>query len=129
TSFGVVYNHFDLLVHDGRLKECIASLEDCLRSLRETPYHAVLGRNFLGQTDAAVEYIGSFFETTSKTIQVKALYFEMNGFEINPEEWYFNGFAFKEVGDLDWLSAWDGEPGEDFVLTGMEPVQKAFAEH
>jgi len=130
TARGVISEQFRLLVPHGKLAEAIASLEGALRSLKKTPYHAVLGTDFRHHTASASEYLATFFEEASRTIKVKALYFEMNGFETNPDRWFFDGFAYKRAGDiwgLDWLSAWDAEPGEEFVLTGMASVQQAFA--
>jgi hypothetical protein len=67
----------------------------------------------------------------SAKINVAAMYFEMNGFTINPDRWYFDGFAYETVGDiweLDWLAHWDADTDDDqFTLTGMESVQEAFA--
>ena len=55
----------------------------------------------------------------------------MNGFETNPDLWFFNGFAYEKEGDIrdpDWLSDWAADEEEGFILTGMETLQRAFAE-
>ncbi len=129
---GVVHSMFSLTVPHGKLPECIRSLEDGLRSIKETPYHAVLGRDFLHHLDDAATFIAHFFQAASRNTPVGAMYFEMNGFTINPNRWYFNGFGYEKGGDIwdltwntDWLTPWDHET-EEFTLTGMEPVQKAF---
>jgi hypothetical protein len=61
------------------------------------------------------------------------MYFEMNGFTINPDRWYFTGFAYEKGGDIwdltwntNWLTPWDHQT-EEFMLTGMEAVQEGFA--
>ena len=128
---GVVSSNFDLLVPRGKLTTCIALLEDGLRSLPTTPFHAVLGRDFLSQTGKAAEYMIDFHRTASARKKVGALYFEMNGFTINPGRWYCEGFAYRKAGDVwdpAWLAKWDAETVQPFTLEGMGPVQKAFAE-
>ena len=61
------------------------------------------------------------------------MYLEMNGFTINPDRWYFDGFAYETAGntrELEWLAHWDADTENDqFTLTGMELVQEAFARH
>src|SRR5262245_44178720 len=91
---GVVSNQFGLMVPHGKLAECIAFLEEGMNALRKTPYHQVLSRDFLHQTDSAAEYMVNFHRKASAKMNVAALYFEMNGFTINPDRWYFDGFAY-----------------------------------
>jgi hypothetical protein len=129
---GVVHSLFGLSVPHGKLLECIRSLEDGLRSIRETPYHAVLCRDFLHHLEDTAQFIAAFFASASRTSPIGAMYFEMNGFTINPDRWYFNGFAYEKGGDIwdltwstDWPTPWDHETDE-FTLTGMEEVQSAF---
>jgi hypothetical protein len=129
--FGAVSNTFGLMVPHGKLAACIERLEEAMQALRKTPYHEVLGRNFLHQTDAAAKYLTDFHRNASKKISVAAMYFEMNGFTINPDRWYFDGFAYETAGDiweLEWLAHWDADTdNEQFTLTGLESVQEAFA--
>jgi hypothetical protein len=128
---GPVSSAFGLMVPHGKLLACIALLEEGMHALHKTPYHAVLDRNFLHQTDAAAEYLINFHRKVSVSIDVAAIYFEMNGFTINPDRWYYDGFAYKTSGsiwDLDWLAYWDADTeNEQFTLTGMEAVHEAFA--
>jgi hypothetical protein len=127
---GVIPSNFDLMVPHGRLTACIALLEEGLRSLRRTPFHIVLGRDFLHQTGPATSYMVDFHRMASASMKVGALYFEMNGFPNNTDRWYCEGFAYRKAGDmwdLDWLAKWAGEAEEQFPLKGMEPVQEAFA--
>ena len=127
----VIASNFELMVPRGKLTACITLLEDGLRSLPATPFHAVLGRDFLSQTGEAAEYMIDFHRTASARKKVGGLYFEMNGFAINPDRWYCDGFAYRKAGggwDLDWLAKWDAETVQPFMLKGMGPVQEAFAE-
>jgi hypothetical protein len=129
---GVVESLFGLTVPHGKLRQCIRSLEDGLRFVKETPYHAVLGRDSLHHLEDVAQFIADFFQSASRKSPLGAMYFEMNGFTINPDRWYFNGFAYENGGDIwdltwetDWLTPWDHET-DDFTLIGMEPVQSAF---
>ncbi len=118
----------DICFPQGKLDGFISFLEDGLRALKKTPYHRVIGRDFLHHTRAAADYLIEFHEKASKK-KIAALYFEMNGFTINTDRWFFSGFGYRKAGtiwDLDWLASWDAETENDFTLEGMEPVQAVF---
>ncbi len=120
---------FGLKVPHGGLNEFIASAEDALAAMRESPYHVVLGRDFLHQRDAAAEYLRAFLRSIASDKALGAVYLEMNGFAINPGQWHFDAFGYESEGDkwdLAWLAEWSSESFRTFVLTGMEPVQEAF---
>ena len=129
---GVVSTQFGLMVPHGKLEQCIAYLEDGLRSMNATPYHVVLGKTFLHKREELAEWIADFArKADAANVGLEALYLEMNGFTINPDEWHCNLFGYKTAGDiwdLDWLSSWDAEQRDRFVLTGMEDVQRAYAQ-
>jgi hypothetical protein len=127
----VISDEFGMKVPHGKLDACIASLEEALGCVRKTPFHHVLGRDFLDQTDAAANYLIDFHSQARAKQKVAACYFEMNGFTINWDRWYCDGFAFKKAGDLwelEWLASWDIVTEAQFTLEGLEPVQKAFAD-
>ena len=132
---GVVQSKFRLTVPHGGLHECIAFLEEGMRSLKETPYHAVLGRNYLHHVQAAAAYIAGFFREATRDAPLGAMYFEMNGFAINPDQWYFDGSGYRKGGSVwdltwntDWLSPWDVSTRHSFTLSGLEGVQRAFGD-
>jgi hypothetical protein len=54
----------------------------------------------------------------------------MNGFDINPDRWYFDTFGYTkysaDANDLDWLCEWQSSEWPQVTLTGLEPVQKDF---
>jgi hypothetical protein len=132
---GAIHSNFSGSVPHGELAKCIAYLEGGLRSLQETPYHAILGRDYLQHTEAAADFILAFFRKTTQKFPVAVLYFEMNGFTINPDRWYFDGFAYRAGGNIwdltwntQWLSGCDASTSEGFTLTGLEPVQQAFTD-
>jgi hypothetical protein len=123
---------FDLLVRQDQLEESIIWLEHGLRAIKRTAYHRVLGKDFLRQTNDLALWLIEFCQNAaSAKRKVAAIYLEMNGFTINPKQWHCDLFGYKRAGDiydLDWLSQWDFEGDDCFVLRGMESVQEAFAE-
>jgi hypothetical protein len=101
--------------------------------MKETPYHTLLGRDFLHHRIEVAKFVSEFHRSATQNGPIRMLYFEMNEFELNPARWYFNGFAYEKGGDIwdltwnsDWLSDYVSVT-QDFNLTGMELVQEAFA--
>lgn len=63
-------------------------------------------------------------------MHVMAVYTEMNGFDINPDRWYCDLFAYESDGgtdDFDWISDWQSELFEDYTITGLERLQAVYA--
>ena len=119
-------------VQKAKLDRAIAWCEAALSKLRRTDYHAALGRSWLGQTSEAVRWLAGFYRAAAKTMPVRALYCEMNRFEINPDEWYLDAFAYDFFGDseeLGWLVGWKKSSVDRgrFVLRGMRDLQALFA--
>lgn len=119
-------------VQRGELDRAVALCEAELAALRRTDYHTALGRSWLRQTREASRWLVRFYGTASKAIPVRTLYCEMNRFEINPDEWYLDAFAYDFFGDPDdlgWLVGWKkSSAGRGrFVLHGMSDLQELFA--
>ncbi len=79
----VIQELFGMSVPHGKLSDCIHELKEGLRSVQETAYHRILGRDFLHHLEDAAEFLSAFFRATTQTAPIGAMYFEMNGFEIN----------------------------------------------
>jgi hypothetical protein len=114
------------------LHHAIARCEAALSKLPRTDYHAALGRSWLEQTGDAVRWLAAFYRAAAKTMPVRALYCEMNRFEINPDEWYLDAFAYDFFGDpedLGWLVGWKKSSVKKgrFMLRGMGDLQQLFA--
>ncbi len=119
-------------VQRGDLNHAVARCEADLAGLSRTDYHAALGRSWLGQTREASRWLAGFYESAAKAFPVRALYCEMNRFEINTDEWYLDAFAYDFFGDpqdLGWLVGWKKASGQRgrFVMRGMQDVQTLFA--
>ncbi|MBW3129409.1 hypothetical protein [Hymenobacter profundi] len=126
-----LFDSFQGLIQEGKLKEAIAQAECKLRSLETTYFHVVLGTSILYQQQNVMTWLDAFYQSVSPRMPVGALYVEMNAFDINTEEWYFDGFAYEEAGtreDAEWLTNWsaDTTTEEHLVLGGFESVQEAF---
>jgi hypothetical protein len=54
----------------------------------------------------------------------------MNGFDINPDRWYFDFFGYKRYAadpdDLQWLCEWQSPDWPQVTLKGLEQVQADF---
>jgi hypothetical protein len=117
-------------VENGELDRAIAFCEKAIRRLPKSAYHQAVGRSFLHQTGECAKWLAKFFKSAQKSHTVRSLYCEMNRFEINPDRWYIDGFAYEFIGDTSdfgWLCGWKKATGEScFVLKGMEDLQRLF---
>lgn len=123
---------FRLNVLHGRLPLAVEQYREALGRQQTNAFSPLVGLDFLHHTEEAAANLIRFLESASAQREVGALYFEMNGFDINPDRWYCNGYAYDHAGGVrntEWLVGWFTADDEDFVLTGMEPVQAAFAAH
>ncbi|RNI27185.1 hypothetical protein EFA69_13540 [Rufibacter immobilis] len=113
--------------------KAVSIAETALKSIPTTDFHSIIGQSLVGQAGGVANWIDNFHKTVSKVIEPRALYFEMNEFDINTDTWYIDGFAFSEDGglnleDMDWLSDVSQETmtTEEYVITGYENLQEAF---
>lgn len=109
----------------------IGDLEQRIQKLEPSPFHKALGRSWLKQQSQLAKWLKKVYAAASKQFEVKALYVEMNRFDINTDRWYLDGFAFDEFGgdkDIEWLcdSKYTTEDSAQFKLTGMSDLQKAY---
>lgn len=109
----------------------IGDLEQRIQKLEPSPFHKALGRSWLKQQNQLAKWLKKVFAAASKQFAVKALYVEMNRFDINTDRWYLDGFAFDEFGgdkEIEWLcdSKYTTEDSAQFKLTGMSDLQKAY---
>ncbi|MGY2134884.1 hypothetical protein ACW9KT_21820 [Hymenobacter sp. HD11105] len=126
-----LFNYFQGLLQEGKLREAIAQGEHKLNSLEKTYFHRLLGTNLLHQRDEVAAWLDAFYQHVSSKMPIGALYVEMNAFDINTEEWYLDGFAYEVAGtreDAEWLANWSANTAtkEPFVLSGFELLQEAF---
>jgi len=126
---------FTLAVLHEKLDFYIQQLEDALLTLKEGPFHSVIGKSFLHHAEDLAQFLLDFHESASENGTIEVIYFEINGFSINPDLWYCNGFGYRKRASLwdlttsvDWLHPWDFDT-EDFNLAGLELTQEAFRKY
>lgn len=113
--------------------QAIQLAETKLAALTSSPFHPILGKTLLDQTDSLCLWIDNFYTTTATNFSVQALYFEITEFDVNTDVWSIDGFAYAEDGgleDTEWLADVEEEAISDdaFVVQGYEEVQQAFEE-
>jgi hypothetical protein len=113
----------------GDLAQCERAVSKHLAALPKSPFHAILN---LGITNSPQEVAGYFdnFIRQQPAAKVKAVYTEMNGFDINTDLWFCSPFAYQKFGghdDYDWLSNWQSGEFDDLPITGLEALQKVYA--
>ncbi|AMJ65876.1 hypothetical protein [Hymenobacter sp. PAMC 26628] len=107
--------------------------ESELEIIPSTDFHTILEKSMNVQAKELAAWIEKFYKSTSKSINIKAMYFEMIEFDINTDIWSIDGFAFDKDGgldlnDMEWLCDVTEETmtKSEFVLTGYEDLQNAF---
>ncbi len=114
----------------GDLETCHLEVAKAIRALPATPFHIVLDLSITNAPADAAEHFDRFFRTESARIPIAAAYTEMNGFDINPDRWYCDLFAYiADSGheDYGWLSDWQSKPFDDYTINGLEPLQDVYA--
>ncbi len=125
----------DIWMVPGELGKYVKDGEALLRAVTPTTsFHAMLGRHYLAQTESAAEWLMSVYDEAAESIRVKALYVEMNRFDINPDRWYLEAYALSMPPGRLFEDLW-GNLGEyevfsenEFTLTGTEDLQEAYAD-
>jgi hypothetical protein len=101
-----------------------------LDSYPKSPFHKVLELEFSNSVYDVAENINQFFMRESARFNVAAIYAETNGIDINPDQWFFDLFAYNVdsgLDDPDWISDWQSESWPSMTLTGMEELQTVYA--
>jgi hypothetical protein len=114
----------------GSLQKCDDRIANALRELPTSPFHIALDLHFTNPPDEVAEQFDAFFRRERDIFPIAAAYTETNGFDINPDRWYFDFFAYDTYGgtdDFDWLSDWTSDSWPGMTLTGMEELQAVYA--
>ena len=113
----------------GDIEYCERRIAQELIALPPSPFHLALDLKITNKVTDIAAYFDGFFRHESTRFDVAAAYAEMNGFDINPDRWYFDVFAFSTYGgrdDYDWLADWENERYSEMTITGLEPLQKVY---
>ncbi len=114
----------------GDFAGCESLVASVLRGLPPSPFQIAPDLSITNDPLDAALHFDRFYCDESQRLAIKALYTEMNGFDINPELWYCDLFAYTSDGgldDFDWLSDWQSRPFERYPITGLEPLQAVYA--
>jgi hypothetical protein len=106
-------------------------LMESLRATPASPYHIACDLRIETPRETVAEYFDSYLAGARRNNRVAVVYCEMNGFTINPDEWYCDAFGFQEDGgrdDYGWLGNFSSSADESLIIQGLEPLQKVFAE-
>ena len=114
----------------GRLELVEGKVITKLRARPASPFHISIDLPIRNDPAAAARYFDHFFRAESRRLKIAAAYTEMNGFDINPDRWFFNPFAYTTDGghgDYDWLACWQADDSDDVTITGLERLQDVYA--
>ncbi len=124
------------MLNNTEIEEIIEFCEDELSKIEKTPYHIIFKRNLLDLVEDLSTWLIRFYRDASSAINIKTMYFEMNGFTINPKLWYISGFAYEDLyleeKNYYWTAEWDyGEQGIDmqFIIKGFEDIQAIYKKY
>lgn len=122
--------HLTPSLRRGDLEMCEREIAKKIRALPPTPFHIVLDLSITNEPTDAARHFDRFLRAESARLPIAAAYTEMNGFDINPDLWYCDLFAYTCDGgddDYDWLSDWQSEPFDDYTICGLEELQAVYA--
>jgi hypothetical protein len=118
------------LLRSGGFAAAEALLTDWMRALPTTPFHAIADLAITTPLECCADFFTQFCAKARSEHPLKAVYSEMNGFAVNPDLWFCDAFGYSfdgsDEGD-DWLGEVSSESDEHLAITGLEPVQQAFA--
>jgi hypothetical protein len=129
----VLYDLQDQLrptLRDGDLAKCERTVVSRLAALPRSPFHIILDLSITSDPKQLAAGFDEFFRDVSERFKIGAAYTEMNGFDINPELWFCQPFAYERYGghsENGWLSDWQGETEGGFVIEGFEALQEVYA--
>ena len=118
--------------------EALGIAEAKLSALPTSEFHQVLGITLVGQAGELAEWVNKFYEGASKETPLKAIYFELNDFSINTDQWYIDGFGYDEDGGLrarnmEWICSWRIDTWDvtrtTFILKGYEDLQRTYEKY
>jgi len=117
-------------IRKGDIVYCINQVTNAIKSLPDSPFHQIIELHFTNKPKKVAQYFKKFIKQENRRFPIKAIYTETNGFDINPDRWFFDLFAFDSYGgheDYDWLSDWKSGDYPSMTLTGMEKLQQVYA--
>jgi hypothetical protein len=118
------------ILKKGDINGCADYIERELGKREVTPFHAILNHSISNDPRSVAVYLNRILEKESERFIIAAAYTELNDFNINPDRWFCDTFAYDFDGgnrDYDWLADWKSERAPSYEITGLEPLQSIFA--
>lgn len=115
----------------GDLSSCEREVVELLESLPPSPFHIATSLSIGNDPADAARHFDMFLAREQTRFPIAAAYTEMNGFDINPDRWYCDLFAYSRYGgheDYNWISDWQSAPFDDFQINGLEKLQAVYAD-
>jgi len=108
-------------------------LENLLANEEGPLFKGLIGTTFTNAPESVLATINQFISACSKSFDIKAVYLEMNGFDINYDRWYFDLFGYADTignrDEQDWLSEYQFYDWPEITLTGFEALQNDFKQY
>ena len=117
------------VLRSGDSVRCEQMVAQRLASMPRSPFHIAIDLSIDTSIEGAAAHFDAFFEKESTRYRIGSAYAEMNGFDINPDCWYLNLFAYDRYSGhdgYDWLSRWQSDDFDAVIITGLEPLQAVF---
>ncbi|MEL6408052.1 MAG: hypothetical protein AAFR81_27025 [Chloroflexota bacterium] len=124
-----VIDHIQEDVSLGYFPKAIEYVATQLNKMPPSPFHTVLQYDFQNDCVNLLRHFRSFKESKSA---IRIIYAEMNGFYINPDDWYFELFGYthsKLNTNYGWLADWDSKFSKQVSLIGMEKFMQVYKSH
>jgi hypothetical protein len=125
-----LWNAVDRRFRKSDIGGAIEFLEERLAKETIGRFKGLLGNGFTNAPQGILLAINKFIDGCAKEFALKAVYLEMNGFDINPDRWYFDSFGYSKYGadpqNVEWLCEWESPDWPQLTLTGFESVQADF---
>lgn len=120
----------DNYLRSNNIDAAAAVLESQLRATATDRFASLAESHFTNSPRDVFGHVNQFIAACQAQFDVRAIYLEMNGFDINYDRWYFDSFGYTKYSDdpedLDWLCDWASPDWDQFTLTGLEKTQDDF---
>src|SRR4051812_42913546 len=83
----------------GEIEGCEQAIAATLRSFPDSPFHIILDLSITTEPAGVALEFDNFFR--QQPFKIQAAYTETNGFDINPDLWFFSPFAYELYGGHD----------------------------
>lgn len=125
-----LWNMIDKKFRHSDIRGAVSSLEKKLSKEPTDSFKGLIGKEFSNSPLSILTEINKFIRAWDRSFDIKAVYLEMNGFDINYDRWYFDLFGYDRYEenpmDLEWLCKWQSEDWKQIRLIGLESIQKEF---